>query len=159
HGKFRLTGKVFAPVRVAKKRNDYVEGSGTSNKTALPIAALTALAARDGKEALNGFDGLCFVYAGARNARNRGSLYYPHQLSLTAEGKRWNYILCPEGGSTMEPIGTFAVEFAKLLGLPSLAARTENAGSEGLGVWCLMSDGGQGARPTHLSAWCKEQLG
>ena len=60
----------------------------------------------------------------------------------------------------MESIGPFALEFAKLLGLPELAARIENPGSEGLGVWCLMSNGaGTTGRPSHLSAWCKEQLG
>ncbi len=158
-GAFRVEGKVFAPVMVSKKRAEYVEGSGTSNKSALPSEALAKLAARDGKDAIDGVDGLCFIYAGANRGGNRGSLYYPHQSSLNFQGKRRDYILCPEGGAAMEPIGTFAVEFAKLLGLPSLAARTENAGSEGLGKWCLMSDGGQGARPTHLSAWCKERMG
>lgn len=158
-GKFRVEGRAFAPVLVAKKRGDYVEGSGTSNKTALPSEALTKLLEREGEDRLADFDGLCFVYAGARAGGNRGSLYYPHQGALTRNEKRYNYILCPEGGQAMEPIGVFALEFSKLLGLPSLAARTENAGSEGLGRWCLMSDGARGARPGHLSAWCKEQLG
>jgi len=49
------------------------------------------------------------------------------------------------------------------LGLPDLY--DYDASSAGVGVWCLMSHGGGGAnmnnpeRPTHLSAWCKEQLG
>jgi hypothetical protein len=60
----------------------------------------------------------------------------------------------------MENISVFALQFGKMLGLPELAARTENAGSEGVGVWCLMSDGaGKNGKPLHLSAWCKEQLG
>jgi M6 family metalloprotease-like protein len=159
YGKFRVEGRAFAPVQVSKKRADYVEGSGTSNKTALPAEALAKLLEREGEDRLAGFDGACFVYAGSRSGSNRGSLYYPHQGSLTHQGKRLNYLLCPEGGSAMEPIGLFALEFSKLLGLPSLAARTENAGSEGLGRWCLMSDGARGSRPGHLSAWCKEQLG
>jgi M6 family metalloprotease-like protein len=159
HGKFRVEGRAFAPVLVSKKRGDYVEGSGTSNKTALPSEALAKLLEREGEDRLTDFDGVCFVYAGSRVGSNRGSLYYPHQGSLTHQGKRLNYILCPEGGAAMEPIGLFALEFSKLLGLPALAARTENAGSEGLGRWCLMSDGARGSRPGHLSAWCKEQLG
>lgn len=159
YGKFRFEGRVFAPVQVAKKRSEYVEGTGTSNKTALPLEALAKLTEREGADRLVDFDGVCFVYAGGRSGGNRGSLYFPHQGSLLHQEKRLNYVLCPEGGSEMEPIGTFALEFCKLLGLPSLAARTEQAGSEGLGKWCLMSDGARGARPGNLSAWCKEQLG
>jgi hypothetical protein len=47
----------------------------------------------------------------------------------------------------------------QLLGLPELAARTENAGSKGLGPWCAMSDPYTTNRPQELSAWCKERLG
>src|SRR5262249_34848890 len=112
------------------------------------------------KDALKEFDGLCFVYAGARVQTNRGNLYYPHRGSLLFQNKRWSYCLCPEGGGRMESLSVFAPEFGKLLGLPDLAARPENPGSEGLGVWCLMSNGaGETGRPLHLSAWCKEQLG
>ena len=159
YGKFKLEGRAFAPVQVTKKRADYVEGSGTSNKSALPYEALTKLLEREGEDRLADFDGFCFVYAGARVPSNRGGLYFPHVGALSHQGKRVNYLLCPEGGTAMEPIGPFALETCKLLGLPSLAARTEQAGSEGLGPWCLMSDGARGARPAHLSAWCKEQLG
>lgn len=160
YGKFRLEGKVFEPVTVSKKRGDYAQGSGTANKTVPLVEALEKLATRDGKEALQDFDGLAFIYAGARVNTNRGNLYYPHRGSLTHQGKRWQYILGPEGGTTMEHIGIFSAEFGKLLGLPELAARTENPGSEGLGVWCLMSDGaGKNGKPSHLGAWCKEQLG
>ncbi len=158
-GRFHVEGRAFAPVQVAKKRGEYVEGSGTSNKTALPSEALAKLLEREGEDRLTDFDGACFIYAGSRVGSNRGSLYYPHQGALMHQGKRLDYILCAEGGATMEPIGPFALELAKLLGLPGLAARTENAGSEGLGRWCLMSDGARGSRPGHLSAWCKEQLG
>jgi M6 family metalloprotease-like protein len=158
-GKFCVEGRAFAPVLVSKKRGEYVEGTGTSNKTALPTEALAKLLEREGDDRLADFDGVCFVYAGAQVGSNRGAIYFPHQGALTHQGRRLPYIFCPEGGAKMEPIGPFALEFAKLLGLPSLAARTENAGSEGLGRWCLMSDGATGSRPAHLSAWCKEQLG
>ncbi len=162
YSKFRLTGKVFAPVQVAKKRGDYVQGTGTgfAARAALLTEALGKLEARDGKDALKGFDGLCFIYSGQRIKTNRGNLYYPHSGSVTFQDKRWSYWLAPEGGSRMESISVFAFGVGKLLGLPDLAARTENAGSEGLGVWCLMSDGaGDSGRPLHLCAWCKEQLG
>lgn len=160
YGKFRVEGKVFAPVQMSKKRGDYVQGSGTANKTVPLVEALDKLAARDGKDALEEFDGVAFIYAGARVNTNRGNLYYPHRGSVQVQGKRMPYILGPEGGKNMESISVFAGEFGKLLGLPDLAARTENPGSEGLGVWCLMSNGaGDKGRPAHLCAWCKEQLG
>jgi hypothetical protein len=50
-------------------------------------------------------------------------------------------------------------EFAQVLGLPDLAARTENRGSEGLGPWCVLSNPLRGNRPQHLSAWAKEKMG
>jgi hypothetical protein len=50
-------------------------------------------------------------------------------------------------------------EVGLLLGLPELAARTENIGSEGLGPWCAMSDPLRTGKPQHYSAWCKERLG
>jgi M6 family metalloprotease-like protein len=160
--RFHISGKVFDPISVAKKRGDYYQGAGggAANKTVLLNEALDKLTTRDGKEALRDFDGLCFIYCGAAVKTDRGSLYYPHRGSVTFQGKRWPYIICPEGGATMESISVFAPEFGKLLGLPDLAARPELAGSEGLGIWCLMSNGaGQKGKPGHLSAWCKEQLG
>jgi M6 family metalloprotease-like protein len=160
YGKFRIEGVVFAPVLVARKRADYAPGSGTANKTALLVEVLDKLVTRAGKNALDGLDGLCFLYAGGRVSANRGSLYAPHCGSMNHQGKRWPYMLAPEGGDKMETISVLAPELGKLLGLPELFARPENAGSEGLGVWCLMSDGaGATGRPAHLSAWCKEQLG
>ena len=60
-------------------------------------------------------------------------------------------------------IGVFAHEFGHILGLPDLYD-TDNS-SEGLGNWCLMSTGNWGGdsnspqTPTHMSAWCKKELG
>jgi M6 family metalloprotease-like protein len=158
-GAFAITGKVFDWVEVGKKRGDYVQGSGTSNKTAPLVEALDKLTARDGKDCLKDFDGLCFVYAGEPVRGNRGSVYYPHAGGLLHQNKRWSYLLTPEGGSKMTTLNGFCREFGFLLGLVDLQARTENAGSEGAGVWCLMSDVLQRGRPQHLSAWSKERLG
>jgi M6 family metalloprotease-like protein len=177
HGAFRLEGNIFDWVELSKKRSEYSQGTGTSNKAAPLIEALDKLTERDGKDALNGFDGIVFLYAGdlPRGGRggqgggggggrgqpvNRGSLYYPHAGTFVYQAKRYPYFFGPEGSeSRMTPVGGFAKEFARLLGLPDLAARTENIGSEGLGPWCALSDALSTARPQHLSAWAKEKLG
>lgn len=63
----------------------------------------------------------------------------------------------------MIEIGVFCHEYAHVLDLPDLY--DGDGSSNGLGVWCLMSGGSWGGNgnipevPSHLSAWCKEQLG
>lgn len=60
-------------------------------------------------------------------------------------------------------IGVFAHEFGHIFGLPDLYD-TDNS-SEGLGNWCLMAGGSYGGdgstpeTPSHMSAWCKKELG
>jgi len=156
---FRIEGRVFEWVEVGKKRGEYSQGSGTANKTVPLVEALDKLAARDGKDALTGFDGFLFIYAGERVNTNAGGLYYPHAGQLTFQTKRLPYLVGPEGGARMETISSFAKPFGQVLGLPDLAARVENRGSEGLGPWCAMSDVLGKGRPQHYSAWAKEKLG
>jgi M6 family metalloprotease-like protein len=156
-GKLRLEGKVFDWVEVSKKRDDYQQGTGTSNKSVVLEEALGKVTARDGKEAFKDLDGFLFLYAGDRVRTNRGALYYPHAGIVPYQSKRWPYLLGPENGSLA--IGNLVKELGEMLGLPDLAARPENVGSEGLGVWCCMSDPLPGSRPQHFSAWSKEKLG
>jgi M6 family metalloprotease-like protein len=156
-GTFRVEGKVFDWIQVKEKRADY---GSNSNRTALLTEALDKLVARDGSDALKGFDGIFFLYAGDRFRTTRGGLYWPHKANVNWKGQRWSYFICPEGGKTMASISVITHEFGHMLGLPDLYARPENPGSEGLGIWCTMSTGhGQKGRPLHFSAWCKEQLG
>jgi M6 family metalloprotease-like protein len=156
-GKFNVTGRVFAPVTVSKKRNDY---SSTGSRFAVLTEALDQLTARDGKDALKDFDGLHFIYAGQRVQTQRGGIYWPHKSNLFYQAKRWNYFICPEGGDRMSSISVTAHEFGHMLGLPDLYAKPENPGSEGIGVWCTMSTGhGRDGKPLHFCAWSKEQLG
>jgi M6 family metalloprotease-like protein len=60
-------------------------------------------------------------------------------------------------------IGVFCHEFGHVFGLPDLY--DTDGSSEGIGQWCLMASGSYGGdgntseSPTHMSAWCKEQLG
>ncbi|MEM9666398.1 MAG: M6 family metalloprotease domain-containing protein [Bacteroidota bacterium] len=77
----------------------------------------------------------------------------------------------PEGQDSLRPLGVFAHELGHFLGLPDLYDRAGSGagpnadGSEGLGGWDLMATGSWGgngrspARPSHLSAWSKMQLG
>jgi M6 family metalloprotease-like protein len=79
------------------------------------------------------------------------------------------YAIMPErsGGNNSEgsliEIGVFAHEFGHIFGLPDLY--DTDGSSEGLGNWCLMAAGSWGGNdsspetPTHMSAWCKKQLG
>jgi M6 family metalloprotease-like protein len=156
YGRFRIEGKVFEPVVVAKKRPEYAQ---TAKKDALLSEAIDKLQERDGADALKGFDGIFFMYAGARFPTQRTGLYWPHRAFTQHKGERWPYFICPEGGDKMESISVTAHEFGHMLGLPDLYARPESPGSEGLGQWCLMSNQIGAGKPQHMSAWCKEQLG
>lgn len=156
-GKLRVEGKVFEPVLVNRKREEYGQDR---NRFALLTEALDKLQARDGADALAGFDGIFFLHAGNRVATNRGGLYWPHRSTMSHKGKRWDYFICPEGQRAMESISVTVHEFGHMLGLPDLYARPESPGSEGLGIWCTMANGhGQDGKPKHFSAWCKIQMG
>ena len=155
-GALKVEGKVLAPVKVTKKRADYLT---TPSKTALLSEAADELVKRDGKDALKGFDGIFFMHAGGRVQTNRGGIYWPHRANFQHQGSRWSYFICPEGGDRMGDISVLCHEFGHMIGLPDLYARPENPGSEGVGVWCAMSNQTGGGLPQHFSAWSKEQLG
>lgn len=156
-GKCKVEGKIFPSVVVDKKRMEYASGSP---RTAILEAALNLIHSRDGDKALEGFDGVFFLYAGSRAAITRGNILWPHKGFYTHKGKRITYFICPEGGEKMFSISVIAHEFGHMLGLPDLYARPEVPDMEGLGRWCSMSNGeGLDGRPVHFSAWCKEQMG
>lgn len=79
------------------------------------------------------------------------------------------YAIMPErsgGNNNSGPIieiGVFAHEFGHIFGLPDLYDTDQS--SAGLGNWCLMAAGSWGGdysspeTPTHMSAWCKKELG
>jgi len=158
-GTFHLEGTVFDWVNVGKKRAEYIQGSGTSNKTAVLTDALAKVVARDGKDCFAHFDGFVFLYAGDKHQTNAGAVYFPHVGGVQHDGNRWNYLLTFEGGSKMTAVGGFAKLAGQILGLPDLAARKEDAGSRGLGPWCALSNPQTDARPQHYGAWAKERLG
>jgi hypothetical protein len=117
--------------------------------------AFTKLKARDGQEALKDLDAVVFIYAGDRYKTNAGAVYYPHASTL----QQWPYFIAPEGGSTMTSVGGFAKVAMQALGLPDLAARSELAGSRGLGSWCILSNPITNGSPQHVDPWAKEKLG
>jgi M6 family metalloprotease-like protein len=157
-GALKIEGKAFDYVEVSKKKNDYATGS----RMALLTEALDKVLARDGQGALKDLDGVFFIYAGERPSPQvapRGSLYWPHRASVSHNGKRWPYFICPEGGARMTNNSVFCHEFGHMLGLPDLYARPENPGMEGAGVWSAMANQVNNGRPQHFCAWCKEKLG
>lgn len=155
HGKLSIEGKAFDYVEVGKKRSEYA----TDTKKALLTEAMDKLLAREGKDALKGYDGVFFIYAGERMSVARGSLYWPHKSTMSHQGQRWQYFICNEGGSRMGNISVFCHEFGHMLGLPDLYARPENPGMEGVGIWCAMANQAGNGRPQHFSVWSKEKLG
>ncbi len=155
-GKCKIEGKVFAPISVEKKRMEYAAGSP---RTAILDYALSAILTRDGEKALQDFDGVFLLYAGARAPVSRGNILWPHRATHFYKGKRYSYFISPEGGDRMSTISVICHEFGHMLGLPDLYARPEVPDMEGLGLWCSMANGaGQEGRPVHFSAWCKEQM-
>src|SRR5262245_268344 len=155
YGALHVEGKVFEYVEASKKRIEY----NTGDKSVLLKEALDKILERDGKDALENFDGVTFIYAGGRVAdAPRGSLYWPHRASVSHKGKSWPYFICPEGGDRMGNISVYCHEFGHMLGLPDLYAQPENPGSEGLSVWCAMSNQVGNGKPQHFCAWSKEKL-
>ena len=138
--KLHVEGKCFDFVTVSKKRTEYAAANTGPAKTALLGEALDKLLERDGKDALDDFDGIFFLYAGDRVQTNRGGLYWPHKANFTHKGKSWPYFIVQEGGARMCDISVICHEFGHMLGLPDLYARPEQPGSEGVGVWCAMSN-------------------
>lgn len=157
YGKLKVEGKVFEPVTVGKKRNEYMQ---TSSKTALLTEACDQLVKRDGDDCLKDFDGIFFLHAGGRVQTQREGIYWPHRSSFSYKGRRWAYFICPEGGERMGSISVISHEFGHMLGLPDLYYKQQAPDVQGLGIWCTMSTGhGRDGKPLHFSAWCKEQMG
>ncbi len=161
YGKLKIGGEFVGWVEVSKKRSEYSTGSGTSTgeKTGLFNETFDKLLAKQGKNALDGYDGVFFLYAGERVNTTRGGLYWPHRANFRYQNKNWPYFIVQEGGRRMTDISVFCHEFGHMLGLPDLYARPEVPGQEGVGSWCAMSQQNGNGRPQHFSAWCKQELG
>jgi M6 family metalloprotease-like protein len=161
-GHLRFEGRVFDWAAAKKNRADYNIGTATRGKGEFLGEVVSAVLARDGAESLRDVDGLVFLYAGEKfGPANRGSVLWPHRAAFRFQGKVWPYVIVPETGirGAMSNISTICHELGHILGLPDLYARPENPGSEGAGLWCIMSSQVRNGRPQHFCAWSKEQLG
>jgi len=163
YGKLKIDGKFIGWVEVKKKRSEYSTGNGVDSgeKQSLLTEALDKYTEKNGKDSLQGYDGIFFLYAGSRVNTTRGGLYWPHRANVNhkATSKRWPYFIVQEGGNRMTDISVFCHEFGHMLGLPDLYARPELPGSEGAWVWDAMSNQQPNGKPQHFGAWSKEMLG
>lgn len=153
-GAFHLEGKVFDWLQLNRNRAEWRVGDMPGFQTVV----VDAILARDGKTALDGFDGILFLYAGKVPAGiSMGDLYWPH----AQPGTPYASAVCPEtndGVSVSNP-GTLCHEFGHMLGLPDLYAKASAPEFVSVGPWCLMAEHGNSIVSGNLSAWCKEQLG
>jgi len=119
-------------------------------------------------------DALFFVHAGAgEESTGNANDIWSHAWAvsggvLTDDGVYvYRYSVEPEemtDGSLMT-MGVFAHEYGHVLGLPDLY--DTDYSSSGIGEWGLMSAGSwshrdgdrAGSCPTHMTAWCKSQMG
>lgn len=119
-------------------------------------------------------DALFFIHAGPGQEQSGDTNdIWSHAWSFwgglpTSDGVQFNrYSVEPEmlvAGDLMT-LGVFAHEYGHVLGLPDLY--DTDYSSAGIGEWGLMSGGSwtsrpgdpAGSSPSHLSAWCKMQLG
>ena len=160
-GRFRLEGRAFDWVKAPLTKAFYDKVPIWTAQIFLMRAALDRLEAREGKDALAGFDAVNFVIAGERG--QHGNLLWPHMSGILWHGRILRYYLTSE---TEEhrfcAIGVHCHELGHVLGI------LDKYGSEphdGMGIWCTMAVGHRGdkvngdRRPMHLCAWCKMQLG
>jgi M6 family metalloprotease-like protein len=146
------------------------QGRFRGNRDALLREVIDKVIARDGKDALDGYDAVGFVYAGRRAVRSVESVYWPHMAMMNYQNHRIRYWVAEEGGERMTNISVFCHETGHIFGLPDLYIRRQQNGTpnpprfqnpfaESLWQWDLMAVQVGNGRPQHMSAWSKEQLG
>lgn len=147
--------------------------------------------AKDAGLNLTGYDTIVIVHAGpgeeidmlSNSSADIWSLYYDDSkisqnnndaypaVTLTDGTPVHDAILMPQtgeqDGTTIDPLGIYAHEFAHLIGLPDLYP-TDWQSWAGPGEWCLMGAGlynrsdsskAWGSSPAWPSAWCRYYLG
>lgn len=143
-GSLDVTGVVYDWVKVSATRAELEPLILTtpSARTALFTEALDRVLAREGRNAFRGCDALTFVVSG-RQAKKRGTILWPHSGVLVHGARVWRYYLMHSGKKHFQPIGVHCHEMGHVLGV--LDKYGVGSGT-GLGQWCLMANGGHGAR-------------
>jgi M6 family metalloprotease-like protein len=163
-GTFDVTGKVFDWLTLPQPWAYYDAqdmGGGEEGTHTVFQDALEAARSKLGANALDGFDGVVFLYAGERQSL-RGSQLWPHRSSVQVGSRHVPYYIIEEGGERFASIGVHCHEFGHMLGLPDFYGYGHRTG---VGEFCTMAIGHLGAapsgpdRPFHLCAWCKIRLG
>jgi M6 family metalloprotease-like protein len=162
-GQFDLEGKVFDWVRAPDAWAHYDAqdmGAGDGSVNTIFEDTLRAVRSRHGKDALDDFEGVVFLYAGPRRSL-RGSQLWPHRASVQLGGRHVPYYITEEGGEAFGSIGVHCHEFGHMLGLPDFYGYGHRTG---VGRFCTMAIGHLGGgesksdRPFHLCAYCKMRL-
>ena len=164
-------GKPDTPKTPDKPSQTPDQGRFRGNRDGLLREVLDKLIARDGKDAIDGYDAVGFIYAGRRAVRTIESVYWPHMAMMNYQNRRVRYWVAEEGGERMTNISVFCHETGHIFGLPDLYIRRQQNGTpnppprfqnpfaESLWQWDLMAVQVGNGRPQHMSAWSKEQLG
>ena len=147
-GRFVLTGRVFDWLAVDEKFEDIHAMEFKDATEELFQAALDQLRARDGANALDGFDAFAFIHAGPITGP-LNNILWSHQSTI--EDKR--YFTTGE----IERIGVFCHEWGHMLGLPDLYAKKDVR--ESFGPWCAMAEGYRGIYPKSFCVWSRTRLG
>jgi M6 family metalloprotease-like protein len=173
YGKLYITGQVFGPYRMPQTYAWYVaDNTGLTNSSILARdAAIAANADIDysqfGTKSTNLY-GLVVIHPGIGAETGATDAIWSHKSSLPSgvvlDGVtiRTYDVLPEEYGNVLQPIGTFCHEYGHILNLPDLYDINNNANSEGLGDWSLMSSGnycGNGRYPSHFDVWSKIRVG
>ena len=152
---------MFDWVQVGKKRMDYSEGTGVSGQTSLLTEALDKLYERDGKDALDDFDGVFFLYAGYRRADQPRRPLLAAQGVVRAQGQAPELFHLPRDERRADGQHQHAVPRVRPHARPARPVRP--AGEPRLGghrrQWGTMSEQLPTAGRSSFSAWSKEQLG
>ena len=159
YGNIDVAGRVFDWIELPGKYDDYKKASFGSPKfrTALEEAVLQA----HGGEALDGYDGLIFVWAG--NPVRRVSCLWPMRVKLKHRPDMISFKTGEFYRGQMAPIGVACHEMGHTFGVNDKYGL--GAPERPLGRWCLMCKGTHGAgqsmqhRPLPLCAWCKMIIG
>lgn len=160
-GRLGLTGRILAPVTLPGPRSEYAEQRMGAGPESAFQQALDRLVERDGRETVEEFDGLAFLYDSPAEARP-GLALWPHRSSVRLGRRYVPYYVHSSNPDGSDGIGVHCHEFGHLIGLPDLYGAGHRTG---VGDFCLMSLGHRGGgesgerEPFQLSAWARLRMG